>query len=234
MDPERQAQNDLYERYREEREAAWQALRKARDRGEDPRQIGKDHPLVTWESWLRTEAALGNMVARKALQARQFKMERELSERGGKLLTRELQQRRRSGLYERYQAERAAAIAARKTALRLHFEKWAERAEADRAFYTRRFREEDVFHPRGMSFLRFPSFQHVFEMQARDHAARKAGELEERKQIKEAHPIIRWSEFLRRESERGDAEAKAALGRLQARERKERERQEEREEELER
>ncbi|MDT7953488.1 MAG: LPD7 domain-containing protein, partial [Acetobacteraceae bacterium] len=121
-------------------------------------------------------------------------------------------------LYEAFQHERAAAVAAREAATKALREQHAAYGRKLRDYHRRRLRRERLTGLRGT--LRRDSFQHIAEQRTRDHAERKAREAEERRQVRARHTIPNWQGFLEAEAGRGNEAALRALrARQQQRER---------------
>jgi hypothetical protein len=112
-------------------------------------------------------------------------------------------------LYEAFERERAAAMAARETALAALREQHRTHARELSAWYRERLREEKVIGPRGA--LRPEGFRHIIEMRAEDRARRIKREAQERRQVRAQHPIPSWQGFLETQAAQGNEEALAVL-----------------------
>jgi Large polyvalent protein-associated domain 7 len=117
-------------------------------------------------------------------------------------------------LYEAFKQERDASLAARDAAMTALRERHAAYHRQLRDYYRDRMRRERLTGLRGI--LRRDSFWHIADLRTRDHATRKAREAEDRRQVRDRHPIPTWQGFLEAEAARGD---EAALRALRARQR---------------
>jgi hypothetical protein len=115
-------------------------------------------------------------------------------------------------LYEVFQSERAAALAAKDTAMKALRERHTAYDRQLRDYYRERLRHERLTGLRGI--LRRDSFRHIADQRTRDHTERKAREAEERRQVRAQHMIPTWQGFLEAEAGRGN---EAALRTLRAR-----------------
>ncbi len=116
--------------------------------------------------------------------------------------------------YEAFQRERAAAEAAKKTAMAALRERHTAYAGQLVTYHRERLRQERLTGLRGI--LRREGFRHLAERRKRDHTERKAREAEERRQLRERHPVPSWQSFLEAAAARGDEDAlKALRGRQQ-------------------
>ncbi len=115
----------------------------------------------------------------------------------------------RGALYEAYKLEREAATQAKAAAtLALREQQRAYAAELA-TYYRTRMKAEQATGLRG--HLRRDSFQHIADKRRQDHATRLARETEERRQLREAHPVPQWQTWLQAEAAGGNVEAAAAL-----------------------
>jgi len=112
-------------------------------------------------------------------------------------------------LYEAFQRECAAALAAREAAAKALRERHTAYGQQLRAYHRHRLRQERLTGLRGV--LRRESFQHIAEQRRRDHVERKAREAEERRQLRARHPVPNWQGFLEAEAGRGNESALSAL-----------------------
>lgn len=115
----------------------------------------------------------------------------------------------RGALYEAYKLERDAAAQAKAAATLALREQHRAYAAALAAYYRARMKAEQATGLRG--HLRRDSFQHIADKRRQDHAARIAREVEERRQVREAHLAPQWQEWLQAEAAGGNVEAAAAL-----------------------
>lgn len=116
---------------------------------------------------------------------------------------------RDGSLYQAFQRERQAAEAAKQAALQALRERHGAYARELTAYHRDRLRQERLTGLRGV--LRREGFRHLVERRKLDHAERKTREAEERRQLRERHPVPSWQGFLAAEAARGSAEALAAL-----------------------
>jgi hypothetical protein len=112
-------------------------------------------------------------------------------------------------LYDAFQRERAAAIAARDEASRALRTRHAAHARNLAAYHRDRLRRERLTGLQGA--LRRAGFQHLAEQRKRDEAERRAREAEERRVLRAGYPIPRWQDYLEGEAARGNESALAAL-----------------------
>jgi hypothetical protein len=112
-------------------------------------------------------------------------------------------------LYEAFQRERAAADAARRAAMKALREQHSAHAGQLAGYHRERLREERLAGLRGV--LRREGFQHLAGRRKLDHAERKARAAEERRQVREGHPVPSWQGFLEAEAARGNEDALKAL-----------------------
>jgi len=115
----------------------------------------------------------------------------------------------RGTLYEAYKLEREAATQAKAAATLALREQHRAYATELAAYYRARMKAEQATGLRG--HLRRDSFQHVADKRRQDHAVRLAREAEERRQVREAHRVPQWQEWLQAEAAAGNVEAVAAL-----------------------
>jgi len=115
----------------------------------------------------------------------------------------------RGALYEAYKLEREAATQAKAAATLALREQHRAFAAALTAYYRTRMKAEQATGLRG--HLRRESFQHIADKRRQDHAARVAREAEERRQVREAHRVPQWQEWLHANAAGGNVEAAAAL-----------------------
>jgi hypothetical protein len=112
-------------------------------------------------------------------------------------------------LYETFQRERAAALAARTAVLDRVKARHAAYAEELAAWYRQRMRHEHAQHLRGA--LRQEGFRHIAEEREKDRVARIEREREERRQARSATPIPSWQTWLETQAAAGNEAALAAL-----------------------
>ena len=119
------------------------------------------------------------------------------------------------GLWAQYQAERQAAMDARKTAVTELRHGHARYAHELTAWYRTRYAAARAAHlNRGD---RISTYRTLGSERTRDHTARRAREKTEREQVRDRFRVITWSDFLAREAGRGDVMAMQALKRSGAR-----------------
>jgi hypothetical protein len=123
--------------------------------------------------------------------------------------TRYARAERTGPLYEAFNREREAAIAAREAAAKALREQHLAYRRQLREWYRQRFRQEKLSGLSGV--LRRQSFQHLIEQRKQDRHQRLARETEERRQLRARHPIPSWQGYLEVEAARGNAAALAAL-----------------------
>jgi len=115
----------------------------------------------------------------------------------------------RGALYEAYKLEREAATQAKAAAtLALREEQRAYAVELA-TYYRTRMKAEQATGLRG--HLRRDSFKHIVDKRRQDHVMRLAREAQERRQLREAHPVPQWQTWLQAEAAGGNVEAAAAL-----------------------
>jgi hypothetical protein len=120
-------------------------------------------------------------------------------------------ERRPSPLYQRYQAERAAAWQARQAALKSVDERFAGIAAEQKRFYARRFAAERLINPSGP--LRRDAMIELMVQQRRARVELRDEAKAARQAARDAHPPpLGWPEWLAREANR-DLEAACALAR---------------------
>jgi len=127
------------------------------------------------------------------------------------LQTRYARPERTGPLYEAFNRERDAALAAREAAAKALREQHLAYRRQLREWYRQRFRQEKLSGFSGV--LRRQSFQHLITEQKQDRARRIAQEAEERRQLRARHPIPSWQGYLEVEAARGNAAALATLRR---------------------
>ena len=115
-------------------------------------------------------------------------------------------------VWARYQAERTAAMEARKTALALLRAGHLRYAEQMQQWYEKRYAAAKA---QPLSFAdKKSTYRRLDADKAADLARRKAMEKEDRQKIKDTHQTVTWAGFLARETSRGDKAASKALGRF--------------------
>ena len=116
----------------------------------------------------------------------------------------------RSGkLYDAFQQQRQAAVAARRAALDATRQRHLAYARQLQAHHRDRLHRERRSGLRG--FLRQDALRHLAAARARDHTARVRREAEERRRTREQNPIPNWDGYLAAEAAQGNAAALAAL-----------------------
>jgi hypothetical protein len=116
----------------------------------------------------------------------------------------------RSGkLYDAFQQQRQAAVAARRAALDATRQRHLAYARQLQAHHRDRLHRERRSGLRG--FLRQDALRHLAAARARDHAARVRREAGERRRTREQNPIPNWDGYLAAEAAQGNAAALAAL-----------------------
>lgn len=119
----------------------------------------------------------------------------------------------RSPLYERYQAEREAAVKARAAAEQEVRDQFAAYAANMKNFYNLRFEHEKTEMP---SRQRRQEMEILSAMRRGDRGRAIQLEREAVASARRAHPLPSWGSFLEREAGRGDQEAVKALERHKA------------------
>ncbi len=112
-------------------------------------------------------------------------------------------------LYEAFQRERNAALAARAAAVDQTKTRHAAYAEELAAWYRQRMRHEHAQRLRGS--MRREGFQHIAEQREKDRVARIERERDERRHARAAHPIPTWQSYLETQAAAGNETALAAL-----------------------
>ena len=116
----------------------------------------------------------------------------------------------RGKLYDVFQQQRQAAVAARRAALDATRQRHLAYARQLQAHHRARLHRERRSGLRG--FLRQDALRHLAAARARDHAtARVRREAEERRRAREQNPIPTWDGYLAAEAAQGNAAALAAL-----------------------
>lgn len=121
-----------------------------------------------------------------------------------------------SPLYERYKAEREAALHARQAAEREVHERFAAYTQDLRGFYQMRFEQEK--HSGMPSPMRHDAMELLAAQRRGDRGHTIRLEREQLGEVRRAHPLPSWEEFLKREASKGDRDAARALERHEARE----------------
>jgi hypothetical protein len=112
-------------------------------------------------------------------------------------------------LYETFQREREASIAAREAAAKALREQHRAYRRRLQEWYRQRFRQERLSGLSGT--LRRQSFQYLIEKRKQDRAHRRVLEAEERRRLRARHPIPTWQGYLEVEAARGNVAALATL-----------------------
>ena len=122
---------------------------------------------------------------------------------------------RPGSLYDQFLHAREAAAAARKAAETALRDRHLEHTAQLKAFYDKRFQREQLIGPHG--FLRRNGFQILAQQRRAAHAERREHEREDRRRLREMHPVPSWKSWLEAEAAKGNAEAEKALGGRQRR-----------------
>ncbi len=112
-------------------------------------------------------------------------------------------------LYEDFRRQRAAAIAARDSAILALRERHRAYGEQLRAYHRERLRQERLSGRRGM--LRRDALRHLTEQRQRDRAERRDREAAERRLLRAQHAIPSWQGFLEAAASQGNEDALATL-----------------------
>ena len=121
-----------------------------------------------------------------------------------------------SPLYERYKAERQAAWQARQAAEREVHEGFATYTRDLRGFYQMRFEQEK--HSGMPGSVRHEAMDLLAAQRRGDRGHAIRLEREQPAEVRQAHPLPSWEEFLKREASKGDRDAARAFERHEARE----------------
>jgi hypothetical protein len=121
-----------------------------------------------------------------------------------------------SPLYERYKAEREAAWQARQAAEREVHDRFTAYTQDLRGFYQMRFEQEK--HSGMPGPVRHDAMELLAAQRRGDRGYAIRLEREQLGEVRRAHPLPSWEEFLKREASKGDRDAVRALERHEARE----------------
>jgi hypothetical protein len=119
-------------------------------------------------------------------------------------------------LYEAFQQQRQAALAARRAAIEAVRQRHQAYARELQAHHRARLHQERRTGLRG--FLRRDAFRHLAAVRAEDRAERVRREADERRRVRAQHPVPTWDGYLEAEAANGNEAALATLrGRTQRR-----------------
>jgi hypothetical protein len=167
-------------------------------------EVRQAHPVPEWAEWLAREADKGDREAGRALARHQ---QRE-AERG---YTEE-----RIPLYQHFEAEREKARLAQDAVEQEVRARFAAYAQDLRGYYGLRFAQEK--HSGMPGPVRHDALELVAAQRRGDVGKMIRLERQAIAEVRRAHPVPSWGEYLEREAAKGDQEAARALERHKARE----------------